>query len=112
MCVRLNPRIVVAEYRYPPGAAVRYAFPRLVSGLNENIPNGTTAPGNTFPAFVVPINGSTWSTGSSELVPILLCPAGSGPMARAAFGSGGVAVVGCPPGLPGDGDGVENCGAA
>ena len=94
MCVRLNPRILVAEYKYPPGAAVRYAFPRLVSGLNENIPNGTTAPGNTSPRFDVPINGSTCSVGSAELLVIRLLPTTSGARSAWAAGSGGVAVVG------------------
>jgi hypothetical protein len=94
ICVRLNPRILLAEYKYPPGAAVRYAFPRLVSGLNENIPNGTTAPGNTFPAFDVPTNGSTCSVGSKELLVIRLLPTASGVRRPATSGSGGVAVVG------------------
>src|ERR1700755_997714 len=93
-CVRLKPRIFVAEYRYPPGAAVRYAFPRLVSGLNENIPNGVTAPGKTLPAFVVPINGSTCSVGSAELLVIRVAPSAVAARNASATGSGGVAVVG------------------
>jgi hypothetical protein len=98
---------LLAEYRYPPGAAVRYAFPRLVSGLNDNIPNGTTAPGNTFPAFDDPTSGSTCSVGSAELDEIRLLPTASGVRRPATTGSGGVAVVGRPTApAPGEGDGT------
>ena len=62
--VRLKPRIFVASNRYPPGAAVRVWLPREFSGLNANMPNGSTAPGNTLPPCAVPISGLTSVVGS------------------------------------------------
>src|SRR5438093_6967549 len=83
--VRLNPRIFVASYRYPPGAAVRVWLPREFSGLNENMPNGRTAPGNTLPPFAVPISGLTSVVGSVRDI-----ASGSAAPAGAAASSGAV----------------------
>src|SRR2546421_8040625 len=63
--VRLKPRIFVASYRYPPGASVRVWLPREFSGLNDAMPNGSTAPGKTFPPLAVPISGLTNAVGSA-----------------------------------------------
>src|SRR2546423_2001504 len=64
--VRLKPRIFVASYRYPPGAAVRVWRPRVFSGLKASIPNGSTAPGKTLPPLAVPIRGLTETVGSTR----------------------------------------------
>jgi hypothetical protein len=72
-CVRLNPRICVSGYEYPPPNATAAG---TVSGLHCIIPNGTTAPGNVFPApppvpksgarASVPANKFTYDPGSTS----------------------------------------------
>src|SRR3954447_8610353 len=84
--VRLKPRIFVASYRYPPGAAVRVWLPREFSGLNDAIPNGSTAPGNTLPPLAVPISGLTDAVGSDAT-------AGSAARAGVAASSGAISAA-------------------
>ena len=64
-CVRLNPRTFGFVYEYDPEAPeIEYRFPVAVTGLHWIIPNGSVAPGNVSPRFVVPMNVFTYAVGS------------------------------------------------